>query len=184
MRVDLDFLDGDSLYQRVIRDTVLAARSAVWIATANVKDCQIEVEGRFASIVVAFAALCTRGVEVRLLHSGIPSASFLASLRQARLPAHRNFAMRRCQRLHFKAALVDDERLYLGSANLTGAGLGAKSARRRNFELGILTTDAALIERVARLYHEIWEGHRCADCQRTNVCYVPLEDPAREARRV
>jgi len=184
VRIDLEFLDGDALYQRVIQDTVLTARSAAWIATANVKDCQIELDGRFVSIVVAFAALCARGVEVRLLHSGVPSASFLASLREARLTGHRNFAMRRCQRVHFKAALVDDDRLYLGSANLTGAGLGAKSARRRNFELGLLTTDAALIERVARLYHEIWDGLRCADCQRTNVCYVPLEDPAKEGRRV
>ncbi len=184
MKVEIEFVEGDALYQRVIQDAILAARSAVWIATANVKDCQIEMAGRFASIVVAFAALCARGVEVRLLHSGVPSPSFLASLKEARLTSRRNFGMRRCQRLHFKAALVDDERLYLGSANLTGAGLGAKSVGRRNFELGILTGDPVLIERVARLYHEIWEGLRCTECQRTNVCYVPLEDPAREARRV
>ena len=183
MKVELDFIEGDALYQRVIQDTLLAAESAVWIATANVKDCQVELGGRFTSIVAAFAGLCARGVEVRLLHSGIPSASFLASLKEARLTAHANFKMRRCPRVHLKAVLVDDKQLHLGSANLTGAGLGAKSAGRRNFEVGILTQDPRLIKRVARLYHEIWEGIRCGECQRTSVCYVPLEDPARESRR-
>lgn len=30
---------------------------------------------------------------------------------------------------------------YIGSANLTGAGIGMKSAQRRNFEAGILTNE-------------------------------------------
>jgi len=180
MNVELDFLEGEELYQRVLVETMLHARSAVWVATANVKDCQIELDGQFRSIVEGFARLCERGVEVRLLHSGVPSAAFLGSLKEANLARHPNFKMRRCQRVHFKAILVDDEHLFLGSANLTGAGLGAKSAKRRNFELGILTQDPAMIPQVAQLYHRIWEGLLCPDCGRRNVCYVPLEQPGGE----
>ena len=177
MKIDLEVLDGDDLYQRVILDTMLRARANVWIATANVKDCRVELDGRFASIVEAFARLCHRGVEVRLLHAAIPSAAFRESLKQAGLADRANFRMRRCVRVHFKAILVDDRQLHLGSANLTGAGLGAKSARRRNFELGVLTQDPTLINHVAQLYHRIWEGLLCPDCGRRNVCYVPLEGP-------
>jgi phosphatidylserine/phosphatidylglycerophosphate/cardiolipin synthase-like enzyme len=178
MNADIEFLDSETLYPRVILETLLHARANLWIATANVKDCRIEVGGRFISIVLAFAELCGRGVEVRLLHSAIPSAAFLASLRDCGLAREPNFGMRRCPRVHFKALLVDDAHLHLGSANLTGAGLGAKGGTRRNFELGILTRETALIERVARLYHQIWEGLLCPDCGRRNVCYVPLEEPA------
>ena len=177
MNVELEFLEGDELYPRVIQDTLLRARRTVWIATANVKDCQVELGGEFQSIVHAFANLCRNGVEVRLLHAGIPSTAFLASLKEAGLARHPAFKMRRCPRVHLKAVLVDDEHLHIGSANLTGAGLGAKGETRRNFELGILTRDAAMLDRVAQLYHRIWEGLMCPDCGRKNVCYVPLEEP-------
>ena len=85
--------------------------------------------------------------------------------------------MRRCPRTHFKAAIVDGQRLYLGSANLTGAGLGAKSAGRRNFEVGLVTDDPALVDAVADLFEAIWSGAMCKRCQRQNFCPAPLESP-------
>ena len=177
MDVELELLEGEALYQRVVLETMLRAQESIWIATANVKDCQIEVGRRYVSIVEVFGELCERGVEVRVLHSAVPSAAFRESLKTAGLAAHPNFKMRCCPRVHLKAVLVDDRHLHLGSANLTGAGLGAKGEHRRNFELGILTRDPALFERVARLYHRIWEGLECPDCGRKDVCYVPLEEP-------
>ena len=177
MSADIEFLEGEELYQRIILDTVLHARRNVWIATANVKDCRIEIGGEFVSIVKAFQQLCDRGVEVRLLHAGVPSGAFIASLKETGISSHANFGMRRCPRVHFKAVLVDDEHLHIGSANLTGAGLGAKGATRRNFEVGILTSSAPLLDRVAQLYHQVWEGRLCADCGRDYVCPVPLEEP-------
>jgi len=177
MDTELELVEGDALYARVVLETMLRARANLWIATANVKDCQVEVDGEFTSICQAFSQLCDRGVEVRVLHSAVPSAAFLESLAAARLAAHPNFGMRRCVRVHFKAVLVDDAVLHLGSANLTGAGLGAKNARRRNFEVGILTHEPRLIDHVARLYHGIWEGLECERCGRRSVCYVPLEEP-------
>jgi phosphatidylserine/phosphatidylglycerophosphate/cardiolipin synthase-like enzyme len=177
MRVDLEFLEGEELYQRVVLEIILGAQRTVWIATANVKDCHVELEGEFRSITEAFLGLCRRGVEVRLLHSGIPSAAFRESLKARGLVLHPNFRMRRCPRVHFKAVLVDDRWLHLGSANLTGAGLGAKAGTRRNFELGLLTSDALLLERVAQFFYQIWEGRLCPDCGRAAVCPVPLEEP-------
>ncbi len=50
---------------------------------------------------------------------------------------------RRCPRLHAKAVIIDCRAMYLGSANLTGAGLGAKADKRRNFEMGIWTESSA-----------------------------------------
>ena len=177
MDVELELLEGEELYRRVVLETLLGARESVWIATANVKDCRIELGRRYASIVEVFGELCERGVEVRVLHSGVPSTAFRESLKTTGLAAHPSFKMRRCPRVHFKAVLVDDEHLHLGSANLTGAGLGAKAAHRRNFELGILTRDRPLFDHVARLYHRIWEGLLCPECGRRTVCYVPLEEP-------
>ena len=176
-QVRLDFLDGEELYHRVLLDTLLAARRSAWIATANVKQCRIELAGGFGTIVDAFGELCRRGVDVRLLHSAAPSRPFRDSLEAAGLLDRPNFGMRLCPRVHFKAVLVDDRHLYLGSANLTGAGLGAQAAKNRNFELGVLTPDGLLRDLVALLFHDIWEGLRCADCGRRRSCPAPLDGP-------
>ena len=73
--------------------------------------------------------------------------------------------------------VVDARGMYLGSANLTGAGLGAKADGRRNFELGVWTESPALIDAVLGHFNELWEGRQCKSCRRKDVCPVPLEEP-------
>lgn len=65
--------------------------------------------------------------------------------------------------------------MYLGSANLTGAGLGAKAEGKRNFEWGIWTESPALIEAVLDQFNTLWEGRRCTDCRRRELCPAPLD---------
>jgi hypothetical protein len=67
--------------------------------------------------------------------------------------------------------------MYLGSANLTGAGLGAKMDGKRNFELGIWTESPGLIDAVLDQFNGLWEGGRCESCRRKEICPVPLEEP-------
>jgi phosphatidylserine/phosphatidylglycerophosphate/cardiolipin synthase-like enzyme len=118
--------------------------------------------------------LAKRGVEVRLLHSSVPSEPFLAELKAGKPDG---LTMRRCVRVHAKAVIADGRWMYLGSANLTGAGLGAKSARRRNFEAGIWTDQLDLIDPVLDMLDSIWSGGQCRDCDRKEHCPVPLEEP-------
>ncbi len=168
-------LDADHL-RRVVMDGILKARISVDIATADFKAMLIpSARGRRApSIIEHFRRLAATGVEIRLLHAGTPSAAALIELKAA-LPE--NLIIRRCPRLHTKAVIIDTNRMYVGSANLTGAGLGAKADGRRNFEAGIWTTSPAFIESVSEYFNEIWEGHHCPSCKRRNVCPVPLEEP-------
>src|SRR6202011_3427241 len=102
-----------------------------------------------------------------LFHSGTPSSAALRELKAA-LPV--NLTIRRCPRLHAKTVIVDCRRMYLGSANLTGAGLGAKADGRRNFEMGIWTESSALIDAVLGEFNALWEGHRCVSCKRKDIC--------------
>jgi phosphatidylserine/phosphatidylglycerophosphate/cardiolipin synthase-like enzyme len=169
-------LIADREHVEVVVGAVLAARTSVWIATANVKDMHVEDDrahpGRrrgsrrapFRSILAAFAELAERGVELRLLHAAPPSRPFRAEL--ARHPALRQgLAMRQCPRVHFKAVIVDAGLLYVGSANWTGAGLGAKGDDRRNFELGLVTRDDALLDQVQAYFDRIWSGAPCMTCK-------------------
>lgn len=130
------------------------------------------MRGKYVSLLEELGAAAERGVEVRLLHAGVPSRAFrrsLASARSARV------AIRQCPRVHLKVVCVDASELYLGSANFTGAGLGAKSDRRRNFELGIVTDDDVFLDAVQARYEAIWSGRECASCQLRRECPKPLD---------
>jgi phosphatidylserine/phosphatidylglycerophosphate/cardiolipin synthase-like enzyme len=83
--------------------------------------------------------------------------------------------MRRCPRVHLKMIAVDGRSLYLGSANFTGAGLGAKGDGRRNFELGILTDDEAFLDEAQARFDRIWTGKECRGCALRGVCPRPLD---------
>jgi hypothetical protein len=67
--------------------------------------------------------------------------------------------------------------MYLGSANLTGAGLGAKADGKRNFELGVWTESPQMIDAVQDHFNRLWEGRECTSCKRKDICPVPLEEP-------
>ncbi|MEA2709798.1 MAG: hypothetical protein QOF78_2399 [Phycisphaerales bacterium] len=167
-------------HRRVVLDGILKAKTSLDIATADFKAMLVPQAGtggttrRAISIVEVLRRLAARGVEIRLLHAGTPSAPALRELKQS-LPT--NLTIRRCPRLHAKTVIVDTRAMYLGSANLTGAGLGAKADGKRNFELGIWTESAALIDSVMEQFNTLWEGRRCQSCRRKDVCPVPLEEP-------
>lgn len=177
-------VDGEHL-RRVVYDGVLSARVSVDIATADLKAVLVPEPGKTASrqnppsILQRLHRMAQRGVEVRILHSGVPSGPALHELKKLTkkdgLPP--NMTLRRCPRLHAKAVILDAASMYLGSANLTGAGLGAKSDRNRNHELGVWTTSAELIDSVSQYFNDLWEGGSCEGCGRKDVCPVPLEEP-------
>ncbi len=176
-RGEAELVIGPQHFARVVREGLLKAQTSIDVATADFKAMLVPSASgrRAASIVQVFRRLAQRGVEVRLLHSGVPSS---AALRELKRELPEAVTIRRCPRLHAKVVIVDAAWMYLGSANLTGAGLGAKGPTRRNFELGVCTRSSALIDAVLEEYNAIWEGRHCEGCGRRHVCPVPLEEPA------
>jgi phosphatidylserine/phosphatidylglycerophosphate/cardiolipin synthase-like enzyme len=75
-----------------------------------------------------------------------------------------------CPRVHFKSVVVDGRFAYSGSANLTGAGMGAKGAHKRNFESGIVTDDPAMVKALMDQFDDLWRGAHCVKCGRREYC--------------
>jgi phosphatidylserine/phosphatidylglycerophosphate/cardiolipin synthase-like enzyme len=176
VRGEVELVCNADHFECVVREGILKAATSLDIATADFKAMLVPgpSERRAVSIVQVFRRLAKRGVEIRLLHSGVPSG---AALRELKRELPRAITIRRCPRLHAKVVIVDSTWMYLGSANLTGAGLGAKSVHRRNFEIGVCTRSVPLIDAVFERFNAIWEGRHCEGCGRRNVCPVPLEEP-------
>ena len=172
--IEAELLANAELYREVVLRRLARARESVWIATANVKEMLVDTGSGFRSVVEVFDELRQRRVELRLLHAELPSRPFRAAFDRKSALVRGGLELKICPRVHFKAVLVDGAWVYLGSANLTGAGLGAKGDGRRNFELGFCTEDFETIDRVTALFQSVWTGAECGACKLRDVCPDPL----------
>jgi phosphatidylserine/phosphatidylglycerophosphate/cardiolipin synthase-like enzyme len=166
---DMEFVTDRQIYERVLLEQVPEAKEFVWIATADVKDLYVKKRRRMVPFLEVLSDLIEKGILVRLIHAKEPGPAFREDF--DRYPNLLDGLERvLCPRTHFKSVVVDGRFAYTGSANLTGAGMGAKGEHRRNFESGILTTDPALIAQVMAQFDSVWMGGRCAKCQRKPYC--------------
>lgn len=166
----------EDIYSEVVEKGMVKAQRSLWIATANVKNMIVQVDRHHkGSVIDLFETLVGRGVEVRILHSGVPSGQFIEVIKKSPVVKSPLFDMKRCVRTHFKCVLVDSGLIYLGSANMTGAGMGMKSRNKRNFETGIITDEDFIMDEMAEYFNAIWTGARCDSCGRKKECVVPLE---------
>ena len=165
----LEFITDREIYDQVIAQRVPQARQFVWLATADLKDLYVDKGNRMAPFLEVLSDLVGKQVEVRLLHAKEPGPAFRTDF--DRYPnLFEGLEQILCPRVHFKSIVVDGEFAYTGSANLTGAGVGAKSIDRRNFEAGIITTDQELIEKIMTQFDRVWMGQHCPNCQRKEFC--------------
>lgn len=166
---------GRDHYEQVV-GAVREAKVSVWVATANLRDLHIELGRRqYGSVLHEFDRLARDGVELRILHAGHPSRPFRDAFDGFARLVEGGLSLRQCPRVHFKAVIVDGGWLYLGSANWTGAGLGAKGEGKRNFELGLVTRDEGALDAIQAEYERIWSGGGCAGCRLRDRCEAPLD---------
>ena len=165
----LDFITDREIYEKVILGRVRKTRKFLWIATSDLKDLHVDKAGRMVPFLEVLSDLVKRHVEIRLLHAKEPGPAFRKDFDK-----HPNLitGMERilCPRVHFKSVIIDGSFAYSGSANLTGAGMGAKSEHRRNFESGVITDDPTLVAKIMKQFDTIWTGTHCPPCQRKKFC--------------
>ena len=141
----------------------------LWIATADLKDLYVENGKDVVPFLSILDKLLNRGVDVRLLHAKEPGENFRADFdKYPNLWA--NLERRLCPRVHFKIMIFDCSVAYIGSANLTGAGIGMKGDGNRNFEAGILTDEPSLVDAAADHLDRVWQGFLCPKCKRKEFC--------------
>jgi len=165
----LEFITDLEIYTRVICGQIPKARQFLWLATADLKDLYVDKRGAMVPFLEVLSDLVKKQVAVRLLHAKEPGPAFRKDF--DRYPNLIEGVERiLCPRVHFKSVIVDGRFAYSGSANLTGAGMGAKSKEKRNFESGFITTDHEIIEKIMQQYDEVWIGRHCKGCRRKEFC--------------
>lgn len=165
----VEFVTDRDIFVRVLAETVPTAKRFLWIATADLKDAHVPKGKQFVPFLEILSDLIRDGVPIRLIHAKEPGPAFRQDYdRYPNLISGLERLL--CPRVHFKCVVVDGTFAYSGSANLTGAGMGAKSATKRNFETGFLTRDPQLVQAIMAQFDGVWMGAFCHDCRRREFC--------------
>ena len=165
----LEIVTDKEIYQKVICDRIPRTRRYLWLATSDLKDLYVDKQARMVPFLETLSDLVNKKVEIRLLHAKEPGPAFRKDY--DRYP-NLLLGLERilCPRVHCKLVIIDGEFAYSGSANLTGAGMGAKSINKRNFETGFITTDKEMVDKIMEQFDAIWLGSHCSQCKRKQFC--------------
>lgn len=167
--MQIEFVTDKTIYQRVLMEKVPKAHSFLWLGTSDLKDLHVHSGRRMVPFLQILAGLAERHVSIRLLHAKEPGKRFQQDFDRFPILIEGTERML-CPRVHFKMVIVDGIFAYCGSANLTGAGMGAKSEHRRNFESGFITSNPGLLEAMIGQFDSIWRGDFCRACGRKDFC--------------
>ena len=163
----------DSTHYTEVLARVPKVKHSLWIGTADIKDLYVKVGSQTKPFLAVLAELIKKGVEIRLIHSKEPGPAFREDF--DKYPVLFDGLERAlCPRVHFKILVFDGQVAYIGSANLTGAGIGMKGDGTRNFEAGVLTDNPELVEQAMNQFDDVWIGKHCKACRRKEFCGDPI----------
>ena len=149
-------------------------KHSLWIGTADIQDLYMEAEKEKKPFLALLAQLIRKSVEVRLIHAKEPGPAFREDFDKYPVLYDRLERVL-CPRVHFKMLVFDFKEVYIGSANLTGAGIGMKGEDKRNFEAGILTDEPTIVEQAMNQFDDVWIGKFCKKCKRRDFCHDPIK---------
>ena len=166
------YISNEQHYDQVI-ERIKSVKKLLWIGTADIKDLYVKDGRGTEPLLQVLSDLTKHGVEIRLIHAKEPGPAFRQDF--DKYPALIE-GMERvlCPRVHFKIIIFDLKAAYVGSANLTGAGLGMKGENTRNFEAGVLSSNKEFVKNAATQFDEVWMGAFCKGCKRKKFCGDPI----------
>ena len=169
---EYQYIANEDHYEKVI-EKIKDCKKTLWIGTADIKDLYVKDGRGTKPLLEVLSDLAKRGVAIRLIHAKEPGPAFREDF--DKYPALIEGLERvLCPRVHFKIIIFDLKTAYVGSANLTGAGLGMKGENTRNFEAGVLSSNKDFVKNAATQFDEVWMGAHCKSCKRKQFCSDPI----------
>ena len=155
----------DEQHYTLLMDEIAKVKHTLWM----LKDLYVKLGNSSKPFLSLLEQKIRKCVSIRLLHAKEPGKNFRNDFDRYPL-LWEGLERSLCPRIHFKILIFDLRTTYIGSANLTGAALGMKSRKNRNFEAGIFTDEPKLVENAIAQFDEVWIGKYCKDCGRKDVC--------------
>ena len=170
--LEFQYIENEDHYDLVI-EKIKSVKKTLWIGTADIKDLYVKTGNSTKPLLEILSDLAKSGVEIRLIHAKEPGKAFREDFDKYPILIE---GMERviCPRVHFKIIIFDLKTAYVGSANLTGAGLGMKGSNTRNFEAGVLSCNKEFVKQASQQFDQVWMGAHCKDCKRKQYCGDPI----------
>lgn len=170
--LEFQYIANEDHYDLVI-EKIKSVKKTLWIGTADIKDLYVKSGRSTKPLLEILSDLAKSGVEIRLIHAKEPGKAFREDFDKYPILIE---GMERiiCPRVHFKIIIFDLQTAYVGSANLTGAGLGMKGSNTRNFEAGVLSSNKEFVKQASQQFDQVWMGAHCKDCKRKQFCGDPI----------
>lgn len=165
----IQFITGVDIYEEVIQKRIIETKKFVWIGTSDLKDLHVKKRKKYVPFLEIMADLLNDDIEVRLIHAKEPGDAFRADFDRYPVLAQQLERLL-CPRVHFKCVIIDGTFIYSGSANLTGAGIGARNINKRNFESGFISDDYGIVSAVMKQFDDVWMGAYCGSCHYAEQC--------------
>ena len=170
-------ITNNSHYEEVV-ERICSAKSSIRIMTANFKRFRLKPTNNQGKdyndgtpFIERLMEKAVQGVSVQIVCSN-PSESFTEEWQDyyRQMGEPELFEYMFCDRNHAKLAIIDDKLAYVGSANVTPAGLGQGVFTPGNFEAGIITENQEVISSIKDFFTMIWDEKYCINCHRTEKC--------------
>lgn len=166
----------ENFYDEVVK-RIASAKSSISIMTADFNVFRLKPTSKqgkkyadgtpFLDFLIEKAK---QGIAVNIVSSE-KSSYFEDSVERAYCNIPGNcFSVWFCTRNHAKVVIIDDKWAYIGSANMTRAGIGQPHCSPGNFEAGILTEDSEIIASLNERFSDITCYKFCDDCHRRKGC--------------
>jgi phosphatidylserine/phosphatidylglycerophosphate/cardiolipin synthase-like enzyme len=166
----------ENFYKEII-DRICAAKSSIKIMTADINLIRLKPtvsQGNkykdgtpFVDFLIEKAK---KGVSVQII-TAEKSEWFQEDVERAYCgEAGKHFSVWFCARNHAKVVIIDDKIAYVGSANMTRAGLGQPYASPGNFEVGFIIEAPEIISSLNDFFSRITIHEFCEDCHRRKDC--------------
>lgn len=170
--LEFQYISNEEHYDLVI-EKIKSVKKTLWIGTADIKDLYVKVGTSTKPFLEILSDLAKSGVAIRLIHAKEPGKAFREDFdKYPELIEGMERVI--CPRVHFKIIIFDLNTAYVGSANLTGAGLGMKGSNTRNFEAGVLSNNKEFVKQASNQFDQVWMGAHCKNCKRKQFCGDPI----------
>ena len=162
---DIENEDGfyyvaDEEHYTLVFKRMSEVKQSLKIATADLKNFNIFIDDKDTKGPIRpwqfFTTLVERGVHVEIVCMDPIDFYNYTKKNCPQLLDNPLFELRLNKHNHMKIFIFDDEYAYIGSANITGAAIGKRSVRKRNYEAGMLIWRDDLLQNLLCHFYKSW----------------------------
>ncbi len=161
-----DVLLNQEIYEEFLLKRAICSSKRLWITTGVSTNFLIKLGEKKFFRLAEILLLLSHKIDVRIISGLDETKSSLLKKVKEKNPS----LTKHCPKMHAKMIIVDNKIAYIGSGNLTAAGMGRPDLSENNWEVGVQLQDQQALYKCSKFFLEIWNGKFCADCEYKDEC--------------